>query len=79
MKKNKKNLERKNQLEIVEKLIITLTILFSILIVAGIVVSIKNKNVAFWITSISSGCLFFSIFALIIVIFLKEIKNKQIK
>lgn len=65
-----------NKLEKIEDLIIKLILIFAILIIVGILISLNNKTVAFWITSVSSILLFFSIFALMIVIFLKEFKRK---
>ncbi|MEM0242977.1 MAG: hypothetical protein QXT34_00775 [Candidatus Aenigmatarchaeota archaeon] len=62
--------------------VMTYTIIFSaILIMIGVLISIVNKSIAFWITSFGSIIIFFSIFGLVIVIFLKEFRkdNKQNK
>ncbi|MEM5881884.1 MAG: hypothetical protein QXS69_00240 [Candidatus Aenigmatarchaeota archaeon] len=62
--------------------VMTYAIIFSaILIMIGVLISIVNKSIAFWITSFGSIIIFFSIFGLVIVIFLKEFRkdNKQNK
>jgi len=66
----------KSNLEFAEKIITYVIYALAILISLGILISVKSKTLAFWIVSISSGILFFSIFGLIIVIFLKEMKKK---
>ncbi|MEM5806268.1 MAG: hypothetical protein QXF04_01140 [Candidatus Aenigmatarchaeota archaeon] len=65
-----------NKLEKIENLTIKSILIFAIIIIIGILVSLNNKTIAFWLTSLGSILLFFSIFALMIVIFLKEFKRK---
>lgn len=62
-------------LELAEKILTYTIFALTILISIGILISVTSKSLAFWIVSISSGILFFSIFGLIIVIFLKELKK----
>ncbi|MBU5682210.1 MAG: hypothetical protein KQA34_00605 [Candidatus Aenigmarchaeota archaeon] len=65
-----------NKLEKIENLAIRSILIFTIIIIIGILISLNNKTIAFWLTSLGSILLFFSIFALMIVIFLKEFKRK---
>ncbi|MEM5872910.1 MAG: hypothetical protein QXV63_01615 [Candidatus Aenigmatarchaeota archaeon] len=65
-----------NKLEKIENLTIKSILIFAIIIIIGILISLNNKTIAFWLTSLGSILLFFSIFALMIVIFLKEFKRK---
>jgi len=62
-------------LDFAEKILTYTIFALTILISIGILISVTSKSLAFWIVSISSGILFFSIFGLIIVIFLKELKK----
>lgn len=67
---------KKKTLEFAENLTIKIILLSTILIILGIIISVYQKGIAFWLTSIASGILFFSIFVLIAIIFLKEFKTK---
>jgi len=67
--------KKTSSLDFAEKILTYMIFALTILISVGILISVTSKSLAFWIVSISSGILFFSIFGLIIVIFLKELKK----
>ena len=67
--------KKTSSLDFAEKILTYMIFALTILISIGILISVTSKSLAFWIVSISSGILFFSIFGLIIVIFLKELKK----
>lgn len=67
---------KKDKLDFLENITIKIILVSAILIIVGILFSVLHKGIAFWMISISSCILFFSIFLLIIIIFLKEFKTK---
>ncbi len=64
----------KNKIEMYENIATIITWIFAFLIAFGIMLSVFNKSLAFYLVSFSSFGIFISLSFLIIVILIKEIK-----
>ncbi|MEM5830000.1 MAG: hypothetical protein QXL82_00615 [Candidatus Aenigmatarchaeota archaeon] len=66
----------KEKLPLLEKVVTYIIIISAILIAIGILTSPFSKSLSFWLISINSAIIFFSVFALILIIFLKDLSKK---